>query len=1181
MPIPYLKEFIISVPFCTQRTSLGAVLEIFSQGKCYGGNASICAADRLVVVSEQQRPLGVLHLSSLLPYLNLSQLAIETNQNSAPPFSDKAWIPEGADIKSGRSVAIGDNTTSRSRFSTYPNLQQPLSELGLSAIVPLATLPADFSLTQFWPYLQDQRSQNGKFPEWALVDQTGKFIGLLDTQRLLQFLADRITPEAFADWEETETPTASKTFRPTSPAASANNIDSQMRALNPLIQLLERLPLPMMLQTGSGESVTQNVAWRKHFGALQDPEWLRKEAAAVLEEAPPRAENTTTPDRSACANSVDFSVFPVSPSDWQTANHSTIAGNSALPKLCQLGTNPDSCICICPMQNGSERVWQFVKIPLGDVLASQELLPSEIGRPKQTHSNAASFDKFRLATLGSIADNFFVSPIAKNPDLPLPSVGSLSHSDLWLVLATDVTEQQQVAKELAAKNADLILLNRLKDEFLACISHELKTPLTAILGLSSLLKDRLLGEMNDRQVRYARLIHQSGRHLMAVVNDILDLTRMETGQLELTLAPVDIATACDRAYQQARQVYLGKHKVDEEEAIAAGGEAKFTLSIEPGLQSLIADEMRLRQMLVNLLSNALKFTEPTDSMGLKVNYWEGWIAFTVWDTGIGIPDQKQHLIFQKFQQLENPLTRQFDGTGLGLVLTQRLARLHGGDVTFISTPGKGSEFTLLLPPSPPKKVGEQAGTGAEEDFLTQNSLTHLSELSTHHSDLSTFRSPSPRSPSRLVLIVEAAPRSIEDLSEQLTGLGYRVVIARSGTEALEKARRLQPCAIFLNPLMPLLSGWDVLTLLKASDQTQHLPTIVTATRAEKDYAYSKRADGFLSLPVQRESLVETLDGLVNHVKVSQPNQITGSSLTILRLNAGHESRSQFLGLDADLNRLLHQYHYRVLEADDLEQAELLARIWQPDVVLLEGEITNPKTYLEQLSQQETLASLPLVTLEQETTQAAMEITSAQKSLALQVFPCLGVTNPLPEASILLQAIQVAAGMGYKPSILVVDISTLPDLIEPPSATQVKMAAGSRSEWLQALVQYLQTAGFKGAIGHSWQEVLQQVQHRSIDLLLIDLGDSIPSPVLLKALLALRPIEPRPSTLILTRRSNTSQTPAESLVSVPSSLELLSPAIGEVATRILPASLSMEELLEQIRQVLARSIQVHLNYGDRS
>ncbi|NJM46740.1 MAG: HAMP domain-containing histidine kinase [Alkalinema sp. RU_4_3] len=239
-------------------------------------------------------------------------------------------------------------------------------------------------------------------------------------------------------------------------------------------------------------------------------------------------------------------------------------------------------------------------------------------------------------------------------------------------------------------------VNRVKDDFLACISHELRTPLTAILGMAALLQESAVGDLTDRQRHYTQVIHRSGQHLMGIVNDILDLTRLESGQITLNYQPIEIAPICQEAFEQAQRL------TGVQSASSPPFCPRFHLTIEPGLDHLVADGDRLRQMLAHLLSNALKFTdESSGAMGLKVGQWEGWIAFTVWDRGIGIPNDKQHLLFQRFQQLEPPLTRQFEGTGLGLVLTQRLAHLHGGDVTFTSQEHQGSQFTLLLPPQPP------------------------------------------------------------------------------------------------------------------------------------------------------------------------------------------------------------------------------------------------------------------------------------------------------------------------------------------------------------------------------------------------------------------------------------------------------------------------------------------------
>jgi len=690
-------------------------------------------------------------------------------------------------------------------------------------------------------------------------------------------------------------------------------------------------------------------------------------------------------------------------------------------------------------------------------------------------------------------------------------------ASLVLVLATDVTEQRQLCKELSAKNADLIQLNRLKDEFLACISHELKTPLTAVMGLSSLLKDRKLGDLNHRQQRYAQLIYQSGRQLMNVVNDILDLTRLETGQLRLNFEPVKLRAVCERAYQQARLKLAGRETTSSEENLP---EIHFTLDIEAGLETIVADELRLRQMLIHLLENALKFTPPEGEVGLRVSRWQGWIDFTVWDTGIGIPESAQHLIFQKFQQLESPLTRQHEGTGLGLVLTQRLARAHGGDVSFISKVGKGSQFTLLLPPVPPER--DRRGSAR----------------------------PAAESSNQLVLIVEAVPHYIERLTQQLHRLGYRVAIARSGTEALEKARQVQPRAILLNPLLPLLSGWDVLTLLKADSRTQDIPTIVTATRAERQQALSSGADGFLSVPVKASELQVALGGLRDR----RPQR---RDLTLLLLSPNTHAPDRHSSIFvAELGRALNAkaagLNCRILEAGDLEQASILARVWQPDVLLLDGgRLSNPAAYLEALVQHNSVARLPLVTLDAATTAAANQFSQ------LTVYPCL---IPIDERGIeaLLQAIQVAAGLTTQPNILLLGSEPLPLAPESPESPAALEAATLRSdELLHALVQYLQTAGLRSLLASSWLEVYQQIQQHNVDVLAIDLGKRQPDREWLAGLERLQTLEAKPPVLILVHP----ETPAD--------LEgQLAETLAAIAARVVRCPpQSMAELLTEINQLL--------------
>lgn len=1109
-----LYEFISRVPSCDETTPIEEVLSFFEQEQ---------HSVQLVVLNEQQVPCCLLDATNLLEFF------IYGKQDELGNTHKFDW-------------------------------NQPISCLDTEFFQPIQILSSSLSLEQFGSKLRTQKLPASS-RNWVLVDEYGKFLGLLDSCKLLKHLAssqrENKTVAIASGILETEYQEASNlgsVIPRNSIAKSHSNgaeVISYADAKNKIYsinqnksqwsykyaaQLLKGLPWALMLETDTKEVVSQNQLWYEQLGELKDPQGFKELWENTIE-----------------GNLTQKGVEP-------ELNHSK--SGSTLNR-CFIDSEPGSCVCVVEMQDGQERVWRFTKIAvdIGDI-DLQELNHEEI-----------------------------------------PENGQL-----WLVLATDITEQQQLTQELAAKNADLIQLNRLKDEFLACISHELKTPLTAVLGLSRLLSDQQLGKLNDRQARYAKLIHQSGRHLMSVVNDILDLTRMETGQMTLTPSKVNIKNVCDRALKEAKAIHDQTSKATASELEE---DYQFVLDIESGLEEIVADELRLRQMLIHLLSNAFKFTEAGGEIGLQINSWEGWIAFTVWDTGIGIADSQQHLIFQKFQQLENPMTRQHEGTGLGLVLTRALARLHGGDVSFLSREGSGSQFTVLLPPSPPQKMVGEIGLGDTEGHLQSvgSPVTEekrliksgsLKELPVENIPVSTNNLNSTKSSkdrdsipklqtvaNSLVLVVETVARYIDDFTKHLSTLGYRVVVARSGCEALEKARRLQPIAIFINPLLPILSGWDVLTLIKSDVATRDIPTIVTASAAEKEQAFSKRADYFLNLPVTYPALAKLLE-TISYIPLYKPADAKNSTpkaktpLQILRLV---EPEVESLSYHPSLGK------HRVIEADDLEQAQLLARVWKFDVALLDVEMPLAETYLEQIAKSEILAALPLVTRSVETIQAASKIGK------LSVFPCLtqlGKHNNIDidkeKAPALLSVLQIAAGVCCPPNILVVDLTVIPDLpgaiidreIKKTNKTsktnrnnraQVNLPCNGKlpcplndeqlqttrpTEWFQALVQYLQTAGFKAAMCNSWKELLQQLRHESVDLLLICLGEST---IELKVQSLIEALEQMaadlPPLLLLDRRCNSNQ------------IELSEfEASAAVAAQVLPRSISMENLLIRINQALS-------------
>ena len=261
--------------------------------------------------------------------------------------------------------------------------------------------------------------------------------------------------------------------------------------------------------------------------------------------------------------------------------------------------------------------------------------------------------------------------------------GSDGEAEFFLAIIEDITERKQTELKLLASQTAAEAGSRAKSEFLATMSHELRTPLNAIMGLSQLLQQEIVGDLNNKQKEYINCIYSSGEHLLALINDILDLSKVEAGKEELYLSPLPVSDLCNYVLSTVRDQALAK-------------KLQLISEIDPQVEICIADERRIKQMLLNLLTNAIKFT-PMGQVSLAVKKVPAGIKFIVSDTGIGIDSNKLQLIFEPFKQLDSRLNRQYEGTGLGLALTRKLARLHGGDVTVESTLGAGSRFTLFLP----------------------------------------------------------------------------------------------------------------------------------------------------------------------------------------------------------------------------------------------------------------------------------------------------------------------------------------------------------------------------------------------------------------------------------------------------------------------------------------------------
>ena len=421
---------------------------------------------------------------------------------------------------------------------------------------------------------------------------------------------------------------------------------------------------------------------------------------------------------------------------------------------------------------------------------------------------------------------------------------------------------------LEDKAEQLALSSRYKSEFLANMSHELRTPLNSLLILAKLLADNAGNHLTPKQIDYAQTIYAAGADLLSLINDILDLAKIESGTVTLDIGPLHLSELRDYVERTFRQGALDKHLA-------------FDIEVEPGLPAVIhTDEKRLQQILKNLLSNAFKFTEK-GKVALRIfRAKTGWtsgslqlepsdrvVAFSVTDTGIGIPENKQKVIFEAFQQADGTTSRQFGGTGLGLSISRELTRLLGGDIRVESVPGQGSIFVLYLriPSQPAEPETEHAATVVAEPRLVAPSLRHAKAPEAPRTEL-TLR---PRTQlkddrdnihpgDRTLLIVEDDARFALLLLDVARESGFKGIVALDGSTALALAKELQPDAITLDLKLPDVDGWVVLDLLKHGAETRHIPVNVISVDDEARDCLHMGAIGIVQKPAARETLHEAL-----------------------------------------------------------------------------------------------------------------------------------------------------------------------------------------------------------------------------------------------------------------------------------------------------------------------------------
>ncbi|AMA56770.1 HAMP domain-containing protein [Bradyrhizobium sp. CCGE-LA001] len=510
-------------------------------------------------------------------------------------------------------------------------------------------------------------------------------------------------------------------------------------------------------------------------------------------------------------------------------------------------------------------------------------------------------------------------------------------------------EIEQARRALEEKATELALTSKYKSEFLANMSHELRTPLNSILILGQQLTDNPDGNLSAKQVEFARTIHGAGTDLLNLISDILDLSKIESGTVTVDAEEILTANLLETVGRPFR------HEADNRNL-------SFKIDIDPNLpRSIVTDSKRLQQVLKNLLSNAFKFTAEGE-VRLKVGgALGGWgtdhpvlnsapavIAFEVSDTGIGIPLEKQKLIFEAFQQADAGTSRKYGGTGLGLAISRELASLLGGEIHLRSSPGKGSSFTLYLPL---KYSGPTLAPRAAPAPQQYNQPPALQPAAPDQQQRVIEQLPDDRlnlePGDTILLIVEDDPHYARVLVDLARDKGFKVLIAARGAEALELAKQYQPTAVSLDVFLPDMLGWTVLSQLKHNPLTRHIPVQIITLDEDRQHALARGAFSFVNKPTTTEGVSAALTQIKEYARPRRK-----------RLLIVEDNEAERLSI----RELLHHDDIEIVATDTGAGALSTLREQPCDCVVLDLRLPDMTGFevLDQIRNDEALSNIPVV-----------------------------------------------------------------------------------------------------------------------------------------------------------------------------------------------------------------------------
>ncbi|MEH2128329.1 response regulator [Nostoc sp.] len=513
-------------------------------------------------------------------------------------------------------------------------------------------------------------------------------------------------------------------------------------------------------------------------------------------------------------------------------------------------------------------------------------------------------------------------------------------------------EVERARKSFEEKAEQLALSSKYKSEFLANMSHELRTPLNSLLILARLLADNSLNNLTDKQVEYSRTIYSAGTDLLELINDILDLAKIESGTMSLDIEQIALADLETSLEQTFRQV---AHKK----------EISFTIERDEKLPlTIYNDSKRLQQVLKNLLANAFKFTEQ-GGVKLQISQVDNsTIAFAVSDTGIGIPAEKQKIIFEAFQQADGTTSRKYGGTGLGLSISRELAQLLGGRIELLSQPAQGSTFTLYLPRQQ-EKHGPNITTPPLEPTTSTRTTSTRKEVSLVENrpptvDISPSVKVLPSLPhdipddreiiqsgDRILLIIEDDDKFARILLDMARQQGFKTIVALQSKQGLALAEQFKPNAIMLDIHMPEMDGWTVLDRLKHKPDTRHIPVHILSVDERQQRGLQLGAITYLQKPVSPEALTQVLTDIkgfierqVRNLLIVEDDPVQAQS--IIELIGNGDVQSTAVGTGAEALLILRSQHFDCMVLD----------LGLPDM--------SGFALIEQIKQEPRLLKLPII-----------------------------------------------------------------------------------------------------------------------------------------------------------------------------------------------------------------------------